>query len=83
MADNKHYHQGHDLKSLALNLATILLFFLPFAIYFGKEEKAYFYIGVVGAFMLLAVIVPPFGWLRPHVYTDMPGNEPMQFRKSN
>ncbi|KAL9184627.1 hypothetical protein ACHAXT_012597 [Thalassiosira profunda] len=84
MADSKkNYHQGHDIKSLALNLATFLLFMLPFALYFGEDEKAYTYVGVVVGFLLLAVIVPPVGWMRPHPYTDMPGNEPLQFRKNN
>ncbi len=83
---NHGMHQfvsGHDLKSLALNLGTILLFLLPFALCYGEEEKYLTYIGIVVGSLLLAVIVPPFGWMRPHPYTDMPGNEPMTFRKNN
>jgi len=83
MADKKHYHQGHDIKSLAINFATLLLFLLPFALYLGEEEKRMTYVGVVVGFLALAVVAPPFGWMRPHPYTDMPGNEPLQFRKNN
>jgi len=83
MAAKKQYHQGHDIKSLVINFATTLLFLLPFALYFGEEEKGKLYIGVVVGFFLLALITPPFGWMRPHPYTDMPGNEPLQFRKNN
>lgn len=78
-----NYHQGHDIKSLVINLATILLFLLPFALYFGDEEKYKAYVGVVVGSLALALIVPPFGWMRPHPYTDMPGNEPLLIRKSN
>lgn len=85
MADEKkkQYHQGLDIKSLAINLATLLLFILPFALYFGEEEKAKVYVGVVVAGLLLSLIVPPIGWMRPHPYTDLPGNEPLRFRKDN
>ena len=74
---------GHDIKSLALNLATFLVFMLPFALYYGEEGKEKTYCGIVGVFMVLAIIAPPFGWMRPHPYTDMPGNEPFTFRKNN
>mmetsp|Transcript_9909 Transcript_9909/g.14989 ORF Transcript_9909/g.14989 Transcript_9909/m.14989 type:complete len:83 (+) Transcript_9909:228-476(+) len=82
MADKKkQYHQGHDIKSLAINIATILLFLLPFALYFGDDHKLY--CGVVAIGLLISLVVPPVGWMRPHVYTDMPGNEPLTFRKSS
>ena len=74
---------GHDIKSLLLNLATFLLFMLPFALYYGEEGKEKLYCGVVVASMVVAIIAPPFGWMRPHPYTDMPGNEPLRFRKEN
>mmetsp|Transcript_18777 Transcript_18777/g.33978 ORF Transcript_18777/g.33978 Transcript_18777/m.33978 type:complete len:84 (+) Transcript_18777:179-430(+) len=83
MADKKQYHQGHDIKSLVINLATILLFLLPFALYFGEAEKAKVYVGVVVAGFLVCLVVPPIGWMRPHPYTDLPGNEPLLFRKNN
>mmetsp|Transcript_12384 Transcript_12384/g.21455 ORF Transcript_12384/g.21455 Transcript_12384/m.21455 type:complete len:85 (+) Transcript_12384:199-453(+) len=84
MADKKkQYHQGHDIKSLMINFATILLFLLPFALYYGEQEKAQLYCGVVVGSLLLSLIVPPVGWMRPHPYTDMPGNEPLTFRKSD
>jgi hypothetical protein len=74
---------GHDIKSLAINFATALLFLLPFPLFFGDEGKAKFYTGVVVAFLVLAVILPPFGWMRPHPYSDLPGNKPLLFRKDN
>lgn len=74
---------GHDIKSLAINFATFLVFMLPFALYFGEEDKAKQYIGVVVGFLLLSLIAPPVGWKRPHPYTDMPGNEPFRLRKEN
>jgi len=79
------YKSGHDIKSLTLNFATTLLFILPFALYcYGNDEaKVKLYIGVVVGFLALAIIVPPFGWMRPHPYTDIPGNEPLRFRKDN
>lgn len=85
MVDNSkdQYHQGHDVKSLVINLATGLLFFLPFALYFGEEEKARLYVGVVVAALLCSLIVPPIGWMRPHPYTDLPGNVPLRFRKNS
>mmetsp|Transcript_38896 Transcript_38896/g.93144 ORF Transcript_38896/g.93144 Transcript_38896/m.93144 type:complete len:82 (+) Transcript_38896:293-538(+) len=77
------YHQGHDVKSLAINLATILLFFLPIALYFGERERYATYCGVVAGSLLLSLVVPPVGWMRPHPYTDIPGNKPLTFRKSD
>ena len=78
-----HTNIGHDIKSLAINFATFLVFVLPFALYFGEEDKAKQYIGVVEGFLLLSLIAPPVGWKRPHPYTDMPGNEPFRLRKEN
>jgi len=78
-----NHQSGHDIKSLALNLATFLLFMLPFAIYYGEEGKEKLYCGVVAGGLALSIIIPPFGWMRPHPYTDMPGNEPLTFRKNN
>ncbi|KAL7513935.1 hypothetical protein ACHAXN_012556 [Cyclotella atomus] len=75
MGDKKQYHQGHDPKSLALNLATSLLFMLPFGLYVDGENIK-MYIAVVAACLLLSLVVPPVGWMRPHPYTDKPGNEP-------
>jgi hypothetical protein len=72
---------GHDIKSLALNLAMIILFVLPFAIYYYpeylKEE-----IGVMVGGFVIAFITPPYGVLRPHPYSDSEHNKPFLFRKS-
>jgi hypothetical protein len=77
-------HLGHDVKSLGLNFATTLLFLLPFALYFDDGGgRGKLYAGLVVAFLALAVILPPFGWMRPHPYSDLPGNKPLLFRKDD
>lgn len=66
---------GLDLKSLAINFASCILFVLPLAMYlypeYMKEE-----IGAVAGAMFLSLLVPPMGWKRPHPYSDMPDNRP-------
>ena len=66
---------GHDLKSLALNLASTLLILLPFAMYFYSEYNQASIGAVVGS-LLLSLLVPPVGWRRPHPYSDDPSNTP-------
>jgi hypothetical protein len=66
---------GHDMKSLALNLATTLLFFLPIVAYFYSEHAQTATLVVVGSLML-SLLVPPIGWRRPHPYSDDPTNVP-------
>ena len=68
-------YSGTDIKSLAINLATTLLFLLPFALYYSPENKSKSGIAVVGSF-LLAYVLPPVGWRRPHPYSDDPRNVP-------
>lgn len=72
---------GTDLKSLALNLASILLFILPFAAYLDKDNTK-IYCGVVVGSFVVSVLVPPVGWMRPHPYSDIPSNKPYP-RKEN
>lgn len=31
--------------------------------------------------LLLSLILPPVGWMRPHPYTDVVGNVPFKFRR--
>ena len=66
---------GLDLKSLAINFASCVLFVLPLAMYlypeYMKED-----IGAVALSMCLSLLVPPMGWKRPHPYSDMPDNRP-------
>ncbi|VEU39427.1 unnamed protein product [Pseudo-nitzschia multistriata] len=75
MASKEIYHNGLDIKSLAINLATLLLFFLPFAMYFYPEFKNEEMIAVAVG-MVVAYFVPPIGSLRPHPYSDIPSNKP-------
>ena len=79
------YPKGHDIKSLLINLATTLLFFLPFALYYDiqqqQSENVTLYCAVVAGGLLVAVITPPVGWMRPHPYSDMEGNVPFKFRR--
>lgn len=72
---------GHDIKSLILNLAMIILFVLPFAIYYYPEYLKEEISVMVGGFVL-AFITPPYGVLRPHPYSDSEHNKPFLFRKS-
>lgn len=72
---------GTDIKSLAINLASLLLFVLPFAAYFDRDHWK-IYSGVVAVSMVLALLTPPMGWLRPHPYSDFPNNKPYP-RKEN
>ena len=66
---------GLDIKSLALNLASILLFLLPFPAYFYPEYIKEASAVVVGS-LLVSVLMPPIGWRRPHPYSDDPTNYP-------
>lgn len=76
----KKYHQGHDIKSLLLNLASLILFLLPFAIYLDRENTKNFCMAVGGVWLLTA-LVPPIGLYRPHPYTDWPSNKPWPRRE--
>lgn len=66
---------GTDIKSVTINMASTLLLVLPFACY-AKREQCRLYIGVVALSFLIAVLLPPVGWKRPHPYSDMPENRP-------
>lgn len=66
---------GHDMKSLALNFASIVLFFLPFVVFFYSEHAQIAAAFVAGC-MVIALLVPPIGWRRPHPYSDDPNNTP-------
>ena len=46
-----------------------------------NSENVQLYIGIVIGGLLLSLIVPPMGWMRPHPYTDMVGNVPFKFRR--
>jgi uncharacterized membrane protein YqaE (UPF0057 family) len=66
---------GHDVKSLVLNLSSILLIFLPGAMYFYPTHRVE-EMGVVLLSFVIAIFLPPFGWMRPHPYSDKPSNTP-------
>jgi hypothetical protein len=66
---------GHDFKSIMINLASCILFVLPLAMFFFPQyimEE----LGAVVMTMILALLVPPRGWKRPHPYSDMIHNRP-------
>jgi hypothetical protein len=69
-----------DAKSIALNMASTLLFVLPIACYFFMDYTKHLCGTVVGAFAV-ALALPPYGWKRPHPYSDMPDNVPPYARK--
>lgn len=66
---------GHDLKSLALNFASIILILLPFGLY-GFQDYVKEQVGAVMLVFAVALVIPPMGWMRPHPYSDLPGNRP-------
>lgn len=70
---------GLDPKSIVINLATIFLIVLPFLAYFDRENGIKYCQYVAGS-MVLAFLVPPVGWMRPHPYTDKPGNTPIGYK---
>ena len=70
-----------DIKSIALNIFSILLFLLPFAAYF-YEEYLREALMVVGGSMVISVIAPPIGFRRPHPYSDDPNNMPFGKKSS-
>lgn len=69
------FSAGHDMKSLALNFFSTVLFILPFVAYFYTERLQEAII-VVAASLVIALLVPPIGWRRPHPYSDDPNNVP-------
>ena len=71
---------GHDIKSLLINLATIFLLALPFAIYKDRENTQKYFMFVGGSF-LVAFLAPPIGRYRPHPYSDWVGNKPFTLRE--
>jgi hypothetical protein len=66
---------GLDIKSLVLNLASTLLFVLPFIVY-SYSEHTETAVAVVAGSMMVSLLVPPIGWRRPHPYSDDPKNYP-------
>lgn len=76
----KNYHQGHDIKSLLLNLATLLLFILPVVAYLDQENAKNYCLIVAGG-LVISVLAPPFGFYRPHPYSDWPANKPFMFKR--
>mmetsp|Transcript_35553 Transcript_35553/g.82570 ORF Transcript_35553/g.82570 Transcript_35553/m.82570 type:complete len:84 (-) Transcript_35553:642-893(-) len=76
MTAKKYIDKGTDPKSIAINIATMVLFILPFLLYFDPEWTTRYLYLTFGLF-ILAYIVPPMGWRRPHPYSDDPTNRPM------
>jgi hypothetical protein len=64
---------GIDIKSVLLNIASTLLFLLPFVAYFASEYVQEAMLAVGGSFGI-AFLAPPWGWKRPHPYSDNPKN---------
>jgi hypothetical protein len=63
------------MKSIFINIATTLLIFVPIPLYmyteYAKELIAFVFMSFVVCFSL-----PPWGWKRPHPYSDDPNNRP-------
>ena len=58
-----------------MNLTTIIIFVVPIGVYlypeYKNEQLLATLLGIVVTFL-----APPVGCLRPHPYSDMPGNKP-------
>jgi hypothetical protein len=63
-----------------INLSTFIVFILPIAIYFSRENTKNFCLAAVGS-MVLAILAPPFGLYRPHPYSDWERNKPWPRRE--
>mmetsp|Transcript_22877 Transcript_22877/g.52970 ORF Transcript_22877/g.52970 Transcript_22877/m.52970 type:complete len:220 (-) Transcript_22877:1353-2012(-) len=73
---------GNDWKSMAINLASLVFFLVPFVLYFSETDiQRQVYGGVVALCFLVAYILPPLGWRRPHPYSDDPSNRPTYAKK--
>jgi hypothetical protein len=66
---------GIDIKSVLLNIACTLLLLLPFVAYFASQYVQEAMMAVVVSFAV-AFLAPPWGWRRPHPYSDDPKNLP-------
>mmetsp|Transcript_11035 Transcript_11035/g.13294 ORF Transcript_11035/g.13294 Transcript_11035/m.13294 type:complete len:82 (-) Transcript_11035:598-843(-) len=75
MAPAQTEDRGLDLKSIAINIASILFIILPIVAYLYQENARQLCGGVLAAFAI-AFLLPPVGWKRPHPYSDMPNNYP-------
>lgn len=73
--------KGHDIKSLTLNLATLMFFIIPFVIYLNPPETTRKYLFAVAGILSIVFLIPPLGFYRPHPYTDWDGNTPFIARK--
>ena len=86
------YKDGTDIKSVLLNVSSIVFFLFPFFAFFVSQydgitikNKNLLYGGSIAstfAIYLLAYIIPPIGWKRPHPYSDDPTNVPFTFDKN-
>lgn len=74
-AKKDDYHSGHDIKSLGINVASLFLFFLPIACYLFRSVCREMCLATLASFVV-AYLLPPVGWKRPHPYSDMPDNVP-------
>lgn len=78
-------HTGHDIKSLLLNLSSIIIILVPIGwlVFNDNEEYKKMMLIASGVSLVLALLAPPVGWRRPHPYSDDPTNFPFApFTKS-
>lgn len=83
---------GHDIKSIAILMASIVLLISPIVTYWSYTNQAssglddglpryYYTLGAPVILLLVAYMVPPIGWRRPHPYSDDPTNVPVTWGK--
>ena len=56
-------------------MASSVLFLLPIGAYFDGERLT-MYASIVAGTVLIALLYPPVGYMRPHPYSDFDYNRP-------
>lgn len=60
------------MKTWGINVATTCLFMSPIALFVLGRDSLQRVVLVNVCLLLLAFATPPWGWKRPHPYSDQP-----------
>jgi len=64
---------GISMKAVAINVWSTVTFLLPVILLFKPDLLQQMAVAWV-AIGVAAIFVPPFGWLKPHPWSDFPHN---------